>query len=221
MTGNQTATAALRAAVRVATISEDATGRMPVAALTELMRVLKHHFPIFHERLEHHQASESGGIVFHWPGHSGESPVVLMGHLAVVPVDDKDTWDFEPFGAELDAGRILGRGTLDDKGAVVGILAAAEELLAQGFTPTRDIWFSFGTNEEVSGDAIANSVYAIALADTASQTAPAGAHAPLADYLTVWALCGLSALAAALILVALHQSDRKPATTDTMSTTTS
>ncbi len=53
-------------------------------------------------------------------------------------------------------GHVWGRGTLDDKGSLVGICSAVERLLAGGFVPSRDVWLSFGAREEVSGqDAVA------------------------------------------------------------------
>lgn len=48
---------------------------------------------------------------------------------------------------------IWGRGTLDDKGCLVGICESVERLLARDFTPSQDIWLSFGCAEEVSGQA--------------------------------------------------------------------
>jgi carboxypeptidase PM20D1 len=56
-----------------------------------------------------------------------------------------------PFGAEIHDGAVWGRGTLDDKGSLVGICAAVERLLAKGVVPARDVWLSFGAREEVSG----------------------------------------------------------------------
>lgn len=74
-----------------------------------------------------------------------------MAHLDVVPVDGE--WAHEPFGAEIVDGQIWGRGTLDDKGSLVGICEAVETLLADGFTPAQDVWLSFGCDEEVMGQA--------------------------------------------------------------------
>jgi hypothetical protein len=50
------------------------------------------------------------------------------------------------------------------------------------------------------GGAFASSVFAIALASTGSVDAEATAHASLAGYLTVWAICGITALVAAAFL---------------------
>lgn len=78
-----------------------------------------------------------------------------MAHLDVVPVEG--SWQYDAFGAQivehLGTRVIWGRGTLDDKGALVGICEAVEELLTEDFTPAQDLWLSFGCDEEVMGTA--------------------------------------------------------------------
>ena len=44
-----------------------------------------------------------------------------------------------------------GRGALDDKVSLMGIMEAVEALLAQGFTPRRTVYLAFGHDEEVRG----------------------------------------------------------------------
>jgi len=46
---------------------------------------------------------------------------------------------------------VWGRGALDMKSAVLGVLEAAEALLATGFCPRRSVLFVFGEDEEVGG----------------------------------------------------------------------
>jgi len=80
---------------------------------------------------------------------------VLMAHLDVVPVVAEE-WEHPPFGAEIvgagaDAA-IHARGAIDDKGSLVAILEAVEQLVADGFTPAGDVYLSFGHNEETAGD---------------------------------------------------------------------
>ena len=72
-----------------------------------------------------------------------------MAHLDVVPVVASD-WSRDPFGADIADGAIWGRGTLDDKGCVAAICEAVESLLERGFAPARDVWLSFGCDEEVT-----------------------------------------------------------------------
>ncbi len=75
-----------------------------------------------------------------------------MAHLDVVPVDEDAPWRHPAWGAEIHDGAIWGRGTLDDKGQLVAIAEAVERLLERGFVPAQDVWLSFGSTEEVSGE---------------------------------------------------------------------
>lgn len=79
----------------------------------------------------------------------GEEMIGVLGHLDVVPLGDG--WDYNPLG-ELCADRIYGRGTLDDKGPMIGALYALKAIKESGVSLKRRIRLIFGTNEE-SGDA--------------------------------------------------------------------
>lgn len=140
----------LRALVRIPTVShadETATDPEPFehfhAALAEA-------FPLLHATLTRHHVREHS-LLLYWQGRSAERPVVLMAHIDVVPIDETAPWQHPPFGAEIHDGAVWGRGTLDDKGSLVGICAAVERLLAVGHVPAHDVWLSFGAREEVSG----------------------------------------------------------------------
>ena len=76
-----------------------------------------------------------------------------MGHQDVVPVETgtEAKWTHAPFSGEIADGFIWGRGTLDDKMTVIGLLEAADILLAKGFQPKRTIYFAFGQDEEIGG----------------------------------------------------------------------
>ena len=144
------AVAQLQALVRIPTVSNRDPDLVDVAAFDEFVAELARQFPTLHERLELTRV-DTHGLLFHWAGRSSARPVVLMAHLDVVPVEEDAPWQHPPFGAEIHDGAIWGRGTLDDKGPLVGICVAVEDLLEQGFTPQQDVWLSFGCNEEVSG----------------------------------------------------------------------
>jgi carboxypeptidase PM20D1 len=144
------AVAALQALVRIPTVSNRDSEQVDTAAFDALLVEMAHRFPLLHERLELTRI-DTHGLLFRWAGASENRPVVLMAHLDVVPVEGD--WQHPAFGGDVVDGVIWGRGTLDDKGCVVGICAAVETLLDEGFTPAQDVWLSFGCNEEVSGTA--------------------------------------------------------------------
>ncbi|SSC25646.1 Peptidase M20 [Klenkia terrae] len=145
---------ALQDLVRQPTVAERDPARTDPAPFVALRAALAEHFPRLHE-LERVEI-EPHAVLVRWPGRTDAGPVVLMAHLDVVPVEG--SWTHPAFGAEIHDGMVWGRGTLDDKGAVVGICAAVEQLLERGFVPARDVWLSFGSTEEVSGSTATDAV---------------------------------------------------------------
>ena len=98
------------------------------------------------------------GLLFRWKGTEGKGdPAVLMAHYDVVPVEEEN-WNKPAFEALIEDGVMWGRGTLDTKVTFNGILSAADNLIAQGFTPKDDIYFAFSGGEEVNGNGAVNIV---------------------------------------------------------------
>jgi carboxypeptidase PM20D1 len=145
----------LQALVRIPTVSYPEPERVDTAAFDAFVAELERQFPLLHERLELTRV-HTHGLLFHWKGASAESPVVLMAHLDVVPVEG--TWQHDAFSGAVVDGQIWGRGTLDDKGCLAGICEAVETLLERGVTPAQDVWLSFGCDEEVHGAAAKEAV---------------------------------------------------------------
>lgn len=93
-------------------------------------------------------------IVYKWSSNKDNNklPVLLLAHYDVVPANDEiDGWSYPPFSGKIAEGYIWGRGAIDNKGSLLGLLEAVESLLEQGFTPDRDIYFAFGHDEEIGG----------------------------------------------------------------------
>src|SRR3954451_4277242 len=145
----------LQALIRIPTISHLDAERVDGAAFDSFLEELERQFPLLHERLELTRV-HTHGLLFHWRGASAERPVVLMAHLDVVPVEG--SWKHDAFGGAVVDGQLWGRGTLDDKGCLVGICEAVETLLERGTTPAQDVWLSFGCDEEVFGTAATTAV---------------------------------------------------------------
>lgn len=97
---------------------------------------------------------EANTPLYKWQGSDDSlPPVLLAAHYDVVPIPpgSLERWDYDPFAGEIADGYVWGRGTLDNKGALIALLTAAETLVGQGFAPKRTIYFSFGGDEEIGG----------------------------------------------------------------------
>jgi carboxypeptidase PM20D1 len=147
------AVARLAGALRLKTVA--ASDGVPAndAAFEALHAYLREHFPRVHAALKRETVGRHS-VLYTWPGTDASlRPVLLMGHLDVVPVEPgtEGAWTHPPFSGEVADGYVWGRGALDDKGSVLAIFEAVEALLAAGHPPARTVLFAFGGDEEVGG----------------------------------------------------------------------
>ncbi|MDR0503835.1 MAG: M20/M25/M40 family metallo-hydrolase [Treponema sp.] len=119
------------------------------APLLRFQEFLTENFPVFHNTAERHVLNPFS-VIYHLPGTQDSDAVLLIAHYDVVPAE-KEKWSVDPFGAELKDGYIYSRGSLDMKNVLISILEAAENLLAEGWKPKKDIWIALGGDEERSG----------------------------------------------------------------------
>lgn len=146
----------LSKAVTFPTISNQDRSDFDEKAFHEFHQYLANTFPLVHKKLKREVlgAPRAFSLLYTWEGKNPSlPPVVLMGHLDVVPVvpgTEKD-WQHGPFSGDIADGYVWGRGTLDDKVMVLAILEAVELHLARGFQPTRTLHLVFGQDEEVMG----------------------------------------------------------------------
>ena len=111
-------------------------------------------YPLTHARLVR-ETIDGTSLLYQWKGKDRKiAPIVLMGHIDVVPVapGSETRWTQPPFGGAVSDAFVYGRGALDDKAAVIAILDAVEQLLQEGFTPSRTIYLAFGADEEIGGE---------------------------------------------------------------------
>ena len=65
-----------------------------------------------------------GSVLGRMRGRRPGKTILLDGHIDNVDVIDADEWTHDPFGGEIDQGRIYGRGTSDMKGSVTAMISA-------------------------------------------------------------------------------------------------
>ena len=140
----------LAASVRCKTVPLDDKGSPDPEAFRQLHRMLEETYPLVHQKLRREVVS-GYSLLYIWKGSRPDlEPVMLMAHQDVVSADPAE-WTHPPFEGVIADGLIWGRGTLDIKNQLIGIMDAAEALLGQGYRPERTTLFGLGHDEETGG----------------------------------------------------------------------
>lgn len=96
--------------------------------------------------------SEPGraSVVARVPGTDPRPPLLIHGHLDVVPADEAE-WTVHPFSGEMRDGYIWGRGAIDMKNMIAMTLAIIRNWARREHRPPRDIVLAFVADEEAGG----------------------------------------------------------------------
>lgn len=143
------------------TISYQDRTKFDFTEFNQFITFLHESYPTVHKQLELEKIN-GYALMYKWKGSdSSKNPIGLTSHYDVVPVLEgtEEDWEQEAFSGAVVNGKIWGRGSLDDKIGVLGILEAVEYLLNEEFEPNRDIYLMFGFDEEIGGE---EGAYAIA-----------------------------------------------------------
>lgn len=136
-------------ALRFETVSYVDTSRIRYEEFDALHDFLGKSFPLIFQNGKCEKIGYS--LLITLPG-TDESlkPALLMAHQDVVPVvpgTEKD-WLHEPFSGDTADGFIWGRGSMDIKQMMIGIMEAAEYHLRSGKSFRRTVYLAFGEDEE-------------------------------------------------------------------------
>lgn len=147
---------ALAQLVRCKTISYNDKAMEADEEFEKLISLLPELYPSVFRICDFRQLPDRA-LLLRWPGKREGNPTVLMAHYDVVPVNEEN-WEKPPFAGILENGILWGRGTLDTKVTVNGILSAADYLIGRDFQPENDVYFAFSGGEEVNGQGAPNIV---------------------------------------------------------------
>ena len=143
----------LAGALRFKTVSFQDSTQFDAREFEGLHRYLRDSFPKLHAALKLEKVN-GYGLLYEWTGSDpGLAPVVLLAHQDVVPIEPgtEGRWTEPPFAGRIAGGYVWGRGALDDKTSLVGLLEAVEHLVAAGAKPRHTVYLAFGYDEEVGG----------------------------------------------------------------------
>ena len=88
-------------------------------------------------------------VLARWGGTTGD-PVLIHGHLDVVPADAAD-WQQHPFSGEVHDGQVWGRGAVDMKDFDAMLLSTVRARARTGAVPDRPLVLCFTADEEAGG----------------------------------------------------------------------
>lgn len=142
--------------IRCRTVSSREESLIEWEEFHAFVALLEERFPLIHKACRFEKIGKTG-LLYCLKGKSSENPTVCMAHYDVVPADPTE-WEHPPFSGLLENGVLWGRGTLDTKGTLCGLMEALEQMLASGYVPQNDLYLSFSGEEEIDGSTCAEIV---------------------------------------------------------------
>lgn len=138
-------------AIKIKTISNVDEAKVDWEAFDALHKLFEERYPLVHKTLKKEVVGKAS-LLYTWEGKNPDlEPIALLGHQDVVPISagTEGDWEHEPFSGDVADGFVWGRGAVDMKNHLMGVLEAVETLIEDGFVPERTVLLCFGHNEEV------------------------------------------------------------------------
>ena len=164
----------LSGAIRIPTVSTHNKKKRPdyLKAIQDLHLYITINYPLIHQsKFVDKTVVANYSLIYRVQGTSSsplnKSVYMLCGHLDVATTPKRASWHFDPFSGEpkkcsycdrafdfckdFDDNYIYGRGAIDTKNVVFGILEALENLLKRNQQPIRTFYIAFSHDEEIGG----------------------------------------------------------------------
>ncbi len=142
-----------RELLAIPTVSHVDPALTDTARFDEFHAALARLYPLAHQHLDC-EVVAGHSLLYRWRGSTTAAPLLLLAHQDVVDTAGQ-RWTRDPFAAVVEGegaqATLYARGAIDDKGALVAIMEAVEESLADGVVPRTDVWLAFGHDEETLG----------------------------------------------------------------------
>ncbi|NMP37904.1 MAG: M20/M25/M40 family metallo-hydrolase [Clostridiales bacterium] len=141
----------LSQAIQIPTISYPDPKDVDWTQFEKFHAFLEKSYPLIHSKLEKEVVSYAT-LMFRWKGKNPDlDPIAMLAHQDVVPVTEgtEQDWEHPAFEGYNDGEFIWGRGALDIKNHLIGVMESVETLLEEGFEPERDVYLCFAHDEEV------------------------------------------------------------------------
>ena len=87
-----------------------------------------------------------------WRSSGSGRSLVLNGHVDVVPATPEHHWTFDPWGGEVEGGKMYGRGAADMKGGLAAMIYAAGAIMESGVELAGDLVLQTVIEEECTGN---------------------------------------------------------------------
>jgi carboxypeptidase PM20D1 len=140
----------LSKAIQYKTIFNEDPSTVDYGPFAAMQEYLEKSFPLVNSTLEK-KVINKYGLLYTWKGSDPQKkPILLLAHQDVVPAPPEG-WKYDPFSGTIAEGYIWGRGSLDDKCTLLGILESVEYLIKDGYKPSRTVYLAFGFDEEITG----------------------------------------------------------------------
>ncbi|MCQ2462531.1 MAG: M20/M25/M40 family metallo-hydrolase, partial [Clostridia bacterium] len=138
-------------AIKIKTIANPDYDKTDWSQFEAFRNFLDERYPLIKKNLTR-EIVPTSNLVYLWKGtRSDLDPIAMLSHQDVVPVTEgtEGDWEHDAWEGYDDGEFIWGRGALDMKNHLIGVMEAVESLLEEGFQPERDVYLCFGENEEI------------------------------------------------------------------------